>query len=517
MAQPGAKEAKPPSPPNSSPEGVSGSADPFMAASESYGRIAHAKLPELLQLVADEDEHVRVEAAYKIIKLQGDKTGEVFDGLLATLGSKEASERRRAATSLGAMCRAAGYRWLPTVAPRVVRELTTRLTDDAPEVRQMVAEGLASVLGSHRVGLGGMPVSVLPSLVRALADPHPPVRAAAVKALGQTRDYAIPKIIPLLSDTHTEVRVEAAVALGKLFRWGYISDAEWLADAKACGSVTGDTRAFNWRDWAKTNYLPAIEGLKKATADPDCRVRVAAIESLGERCKDDPKPAAGVLNTAMRDSERVVGVAAAKALGKCCKDDPKSAADALKGAMQDPEEDVRVAAAEAIGILGKDAVPLLVEALEQDGPSVAEIAARTLGRALAQPGERATRTVYPMNARLAVKWFLTKDVERLPQRAEPQKPADATTATAILALARALADPEKAHNFRSSSAESLLAINAFTVPAIPIIAKVLDDEDSFVQARRVGSTESNRPRSQRPITGDHQDGASFSEERLRRD
>ena len=475
-AQEGAQEAKPPSSPNASSEAASGSADPFTAASERYDRIAHAKLPELLQLVADDDEHVRVEAAYKIIKLQGDKTGEVFDGLLAALGSKEASERRRAAISLGAMCHAAGYRWLPTVAPRVMKELTSRLTDDSPEVRQAAAELLASMVGLDRI-----PASVFSSLVRALADPHPSLRVAAVKALGRTRDYAIPKIIPLLRDGNAEVRVEAAVALGKLFRWGYISDTEWLADAKACGSVTGDTRAFNWRDWANANYPPAIEGLKKAAADPDRRVRVAAVEALGERCKDDPKPATGVLKIATCDSEEVVRVAAITALGKCCKDDPKPAADVLKAAMQDPEEDVRVAAAEAIGILSKDAVPLLVEALQQDGPSVAEVAARTLGRALAQPGERASRTVYPMDARLSVEGFLTKDDHTSPHRAEPQKPADATTATAVLALAKALADPEKEFNLRSSAAESLLAINSFTDPAVLMIAEVLEDKGSYIR------------------------------------
>jgi TonB family protein len=123
-----------------------------------------------------------------------EKPGAASPVLLASLRSKDKSERRNAANELGTI-RARG----------AIRSLVETLSDKEASVREAAAFALGQISDPSATGL----------LIPLLADPEPSVRASTAFALGMIGNRkAIEALSYATGDSDAEVRASAIFALG---------------------------------------------------------------------------------------------------------------------------------------------------------------------------------------------------------------------------------------------------------------------------------------------------------------
>lgn len=158
-----------------------------------------------------------------------------------------------------------------------------------------------------------------PLIQRAMDDPDPGVRAAAITALGyasppenaSNAQELIPTLLRALKDSHPLVRRAAAGALGRV------------------------------RD------PHAVRALQEAARDRDAAVRAAAVEALGEQ---GDRAALTTLLERLRDKDPFVRRQAARALGRLRA--PTALAALLECLVREEDMEVKRAIAWALGEIG---------------------------------------------------------------------------------------------------------------------------------------------------------------------
>ncbi len=122
--------------------------------------------------------------------------------------------------------------------------------------------------------------NVVETLVELLHDPHPPVREAAARSLGErAAPDALPHLTERLADPDDEVREEAAVALGRI---GDPAAVGALARALVEDPREDVRKAAAWA-LGETESAPAVDRLAEALEQTrDDHVRKEIVEALGE-------------------------------------------------------------------------------------------------------------------------------------------------------------------------------------------------------------------------------------------
>ena len=169
-------------------------------------------------------------------------------------------------------------------------------SSDAP-LRARTALALARI-GDERAG---------PHLRALLSDPAPDVRAAAAFGVGLLGAPHSAELAGLLADPDLEVSARAAWALGFL-------EQKEAQDAllAALPGAEPDRRAFLLRALWRYPTPAAAAAAAPFVADPDARVRAAALYALARRPQDSSLP---LLTAALSDPDADTAALAARALG----------------------------------------------------------------------------------------------------------------------------------------------------------------------------------------------------------
>ena len=223
------------------------------------------------------------------------------------------------------------------------------LLDTSVMVRARAAEGLA------RAGAAAS------TLARALDDPAPSVRIAALNALGTRVDPSLRPLITRLSKSEEGVlhifALAALVHLGQADAFDDIAGEATLPDAELRMAALGALGRLK-----RPAGLPI---LSQSVYDPDPSVRAFAAGALGEF--GSPKGEPALLHALEDESPRVRGVAAAS-LGRL---KLAQSLPVLRQAARDPVELVRVGAVEGLLRLGdNEAVLLAADLAKHPDPSV---------------------------------------------------------------------------------------------------------------------------------------------------
>lgn len=230
-------------------------------------------------------------------------------------------------------------------------------TDQAPVLRA------AAIRVIGRTG-----VEASQALSRAMADPEPAVRIAALEELtprlGREAD---PQLLRALSDPDEQVRRAAM----DQFASRLDNDPEFVWSA--IGQCRPEERTELGSVFAQSNPGALTKLALEHCSSPDQQDRVLAAELAGWS-KSQACVEAAI--QALRDPAPAVRAVAAKALGRL--KDP-SAVRALGDAMADPYTEVRVEAVRALGVIDDEAVlGLLVAALQDPDPQVSTITSEVL-------------------------------------------------------------------------------------------------------------------------------------------
>ena len=162
----------------------------------------------------------------------------------------------------------------------------------------------------------------------ALRDADPGIRAAAVgpaSRLGTDFGKTMTALCGMLKDTDSAVRLAVLRAL----------------TANVAGALEAGPGLY------REMVVPAMA---EATADPDPKMRIEAVQALGLVAARDASPVAALAKK-LADEEPSVRIAAAVALGGARREDLKIFRAALEEAKKDGDEGVRKAADEAMNRL----------------------------------------------------------------------------------------------------------------------------------------------------------------------
>lgn len=217
-------------------------------------------------------------AARRIVAALGSMSILTSDGILALENAIErASDERvssEAALALGNAVRSMSAGG-DSLGGSVVEWLDAQLAAHASDERRLA---LVNALGNSRSRAAS------PSLLRALDDPNPDVRAAAVQALSAFRDSVISLRLAriLRTDTTTLVRLRAAAALDS------IGDAKLISAERDAlmSEPDADVRMQLVTNlWAVRDRWPEIESLIRGlgTTDPADRVKELIARLLSTR------------------------------------------------------------------------------------------------------------------------------------------------------------------------------------------------------------------------------------------
>jgi HEAT repeat protein len=193
-----------------------------------FGSQARHATPELLELLGDRSEGVRVQAAHALATVGG---GAAVPGLMRALDDRSAGVRGAAANALATI----GVEATPAVI-----KLRQRLKDENADVRVACAKAIWIIerdattavpvlIGALREPVAWEAVLVLASIGPGASNAIPalierlkrekvprPLRETSVAALalGQIGAAAVPALIPILASDEPRVRTSAALALG---------------------------------------------------------------------------------------------------------------------------------------------------------------------------------------------------------------------------------------------------------------------------------------------------------------
>ena len=283
-------------------------------------------------------------------------------------------------------------------SPHGVRPLLAQVLAAHMPVRAHVARGLARQAAGD--SLAGEALDAL-DLLAVAPDPH--VRITAIQSLATYGARARVQILAATRDADANARVAAARALPEvmdrdLIRWSWLWDADTthayrravlegairlgvLLPALGSWSASADWRERAALAAAASAAEPrlAVQWTRSFASDPDPRVRLAAIQTLGQAIDSVPDVLT-LLEAAVTDSHVLVRAAALGSLARraTAAHVPLGLA-ALRRAASDPHADARIAA-----------VRLLAGAWRRDSSSIGD----TLRLALAvlePPAEPAAR------------------------------------------------------------------------------------------------------------------------------
>ncbi|MDE3035224.1 MAG: HEAT repeat domain-containing protein [Nitrospirota bacterium] len=246
------------------------------------------------------------------------------------------------------------------------------LLDSSLLVRARAVEGLGRV--GERAKRAGKPMPTT-ALKRALQDPAPPVRIAALTALGDIGDptdhATLDTMTQLARAGEGPIHVFALAALLKL---GHAQALEEIINAATLPEP--DVRMAAIGVLGRLKRPATLSLLAQSVYDPEESVRAFAAGALGEF--GDPS-AIGALTHAMGDDSPRVRSIAAVSVGRL---GLAHAKPLLRQAARDPVELVRAGAVEGLLRLGEaDAVLLAAELAKHDSPSARSAAAQALGLA----------------------------------------------------------------------------------------------------------------------------------------
>jgi HEAT repeat protein len=159
---------------------------------------AAAVAPELLKMVADPNDGVRVAAVGSFLKLGTN----ILPFLTHTMVNGNIPERRNAVRTFARM----PVPWRQAVPP-----LLGMLQDPDPACRVQAMQRLSA--------FPALDTNMITAFIAGLADPEAEVRLAAIRGLGQARARGAPAVLNLaafLNDPSPAVRQEAARALGAI-------------------------------------------------------------------------------------------------------------------------------------------------------------------------------------------------------------------------------------------------------------------------------------------------------------
>jgi HEAT repeat protein len=372
-------------------------------------------------------------------------------------------------------------------------------------LRQAAAQGLAGLLRAvtQTGGASGEPgaaraprgevvrvaAGVLPAAQRGLQDWHSEVRRRCAGALGLAaaalarlvsdpgeagegpevrqrlqaeraellplaralRDGA-PALARALRDADAEVRLLAQKALEEMAQ----ARRRWVRQ-QACSAGKGPEAGAD--DPLLEGLRAAVPGLGGAVADPDVRVRRAAIDVL-EVLGPVAEPAAPALAQALNDSDRFVRWSAVRTLSGL---GPAAAPCALPGLarlLEDEDLDVRLAAATALRHLEPPAA---------DGP------VRVVAWSNAPPGSEVARTALPALLRA----LRTGDAEMRLAALRTLRGLRVDPRPALPALYEALGDPDAP--VRRAAAETLGGFGPAARDAAGFLRRALQDGDADVR------------------------------------
>ncbi|MCS6849811.1 MAG: HEAT repeat domain-containing protein [Gemmataceae bacterium] len=279
----------------------------------------------------------------------------------------------------------------------------------------------------------------LPDIARRLSDPQTTIRLLASRALEDMGNAANrlrkrQQSIPRYSESQTE------------HGQGEVRSAQALKLPDAAVAAEPLRPALG----------RAIPALAQAVADPDARVRLAAIDAL-ETSAEQAAAAASMLVRALEDRNAFVRWAAARTLGKIGPVDPQ-AVPALARLLNDRDLDVRMlgaaAALERYGPAAAAAVPALAASVGQ-GDAEFRIAAMD---ALVHIGPAAAPAVPAIAAALS-----HRDVRVRRAAAEALSKLGPTAQAATNALLQALSDTDA--DVRRAASDALL--NLVPLPPRP--------------------------------------------------
>ena len=195
----------PPVPPGTAPPGAApfpfvdvdaisqGVSDAVRAAQARPAQADPKIAAALTTALKDEDDDVRKQALYALVRMRAPIAPEVFASMLK---DKAPDVRQQAVSALGQLR-----------DPKYVGVLVDALKDENADVRQHAAFALARMRDARAVD----------PLITALKDADPDVRKQAAAGLGQLRDArAIDPLIAALKDANADVRQQAVFALGQI-------------------------------------------------------------------------------------------------------------------------------------------------------------------------------------------------------------------------------------------------------------------------------------------------------------
>jgi HEAT repeat protein/beta-lactamase regulating signal transducer with metallopeptidase domain len=279
--------------------------------------------------------------------------------------ARRAGERQMAARTEG------GYRTSAKDSPLATSPLDTREAAESPRsFEQDSARPLYDQLTKPTVTAESS--RAVAPLIATLRDPHPEVRLAVVRALGQLQDpSASPALGGMLRDELATVRSAAAQALGE------IEDPRAIEALARALREDADADVRKMAAWALGEIedkrgVPALLGA--LSKDRDAEVRKTAARALGEI--EDPTAVPG-LGAALRDESLEVRRTAVWALGEI---EDARAVDYLAPALKDSDAEMRRQAAWALGeIESPRAIDALGAAVKDSDTKVREQATWALG------------------------------------------------------------------------------------------------------------------------------------------
>lgn len=284
------------------------------ARSRAVGAAARFRIrslrDELRALVRDRDE--RVAAAASIALLAEDS--EARERASALLGSDDPGVRARIVTGIAREVEARA-------------DLLRAIDDPSPLVRRAAV----AALGKRKRGIESMKLIAI-----ARSDPDGTVRAEAVSALGTKKcKCALEAVAPALADAYLGSRL---AALAILARHGGVGRARLASLAKSDDLYVSLRAAVLLR---KLGSDPPTDNLERALGDRKWGVRAAALNALGEIVPTER--ALELVGPALLDERIEVRLIAARVLVRMGR--PGRAIQTFESALEAPSEDLRLKAA----------------------------------------------------------------------------------------------------------------------------------------------------------------------------
>src|SRR5262249_24633330 len=318
-------------------------------AATSLGRLKSVgAVPALSNLLNDRDQRVSIAAAEALARMRDGKATRV---LIDALSNSDGAVRARAAHVIA---RVSAEKPLEEAASALARAVT----DQDAVVRYYAVEAL-STLGSKAV----------PYLIEVLKTPRQSDRDRAARVLWRIGAPSVEPLIAIVQDrTSTpEMRASAAYALG------VIGDSRAV---KSLALLLRDERYFVRQAAGRALGLigeAALSQLMEMANSSTIAVRESAIEALGSF--STPKSIDRIVE-ALRDPNANVRSAAVRALGET---GSERAVTELSSLLRDETSPLRSQAGAALARIGRAATPVLIKALDDQRPSVRQLAAEALG------------------------------------------------------------------------------------------------------------------------------------------